>query len=158
MVNTKLKTLSSDDFKPFPGMVAMGFVVSKLEALDGDLFIHNPLLQHINFNDNQITNVGPNILDPVPLLYEFFLSANLCSQESSKTVEETHAFALKLRYQCPPSVQMIEKIILSGQKFEFRVDGHVAERINPAVLRIYENEKRIDELETLLQQLMAAKA
>lgn len=155
MINTNLKSLISDDLKPFPRLEAIGFYNNQIETLDGDLFEHTPLLQHINFAGNSLTNVGPNIFTPVPLLRQMHLSGNLCTQEIANSTSEVLRMSLRLRYQCPPSREMIERLILSGQEFERKVDEHTADRINPAVLRIHQNEQRIDELEQMLTELMA---
>ena len=154
MRNTTLKKLTKDDLKPFPRIEVIGFHYSRLEKIDGDLFSYNPRLQHINLSNNLFTNIGPNLLAPLASLHQINLSDSLCINENVAIILDITNLSRKLRFQCPPSVEMIERIILSGQKFVQEVDKQTADRINPAVLRIYENEKRIDELERLVKVLM----
>lgn len=154
MRNTTLKKLMTDDLKPFPRIEVIGFHFSRLETIEGDLFSYNPRLQHINLSNNLFTNIGPNLLAPLPSLHQINLSDSLCINENVSVLSDIPNLSRKLRFQCPPSVEMIERIILSGKRFVQEIDQQTADRINPAVLRIYENEKRIDELERLVKILM----
>jgi hypothetical protein len=113
MIFTKLRALTSDNLKPFPRLEAIGFYDNQIEIMDGDLFQHTPLLQHICFHNNLLTNIGPNIFRPVPLLKDMFLSGNLCTQEMAHSTTEVIAMSRKLRYQCPPSADMLLKIIFN---------------------------------------------
>lgn len=114
MINTNLKSLTRHDLKPFPRLEAIGFYDNKIETMDGDLFKDTPLLQHIAFRNNLLTNVGPNIFKPIPLLKEIYLSGNLCTQEMTSSTSEVLALSRKLRYQCPPSAEMILKLVYNG--------------------------------------------
>jgi hypothetical protein len=152
---TKINRLTKEDLKPFPMLEVFACWFSRLETIDGDVFESNHKLQHLNLNENLLTNIGPNILTPLPLLHTVGFGKNLCTNEGSGTAAGIPLLASKLRFQCPPTPEMIEKFILSGQKFHHEIDRQTAERINPAVLRIYENEKRIDELDSKVLQLLA---
>ena len=46
MRNTTLNKLTKDDLKPFPRIEVVGFHYSRLETIDGDLFVYNLRLQH----------------------------------------------------------------------------------------------------------------
>jgi hypothetical protein len=163
---TKLKALTSDDLKPFPRLEVVGFQSNELETIDGDLFQHTPLLLLVNLNDNSLTNIGSDIFTPVPLLKIVHFSRNLCTQDIANSTSEVLTLSLKLRYQCPPSAEMIQRLILNGQELEHKVDEHTAERINPVVYRVNQNEidqqtlneqlnARIVELEKIVRELTA---
>jgi hypothetical protein len=150
---TKINRLTKEDLKPFPKLEVFACWFSRLETIDGDLFESNHKLQHLNLNENLLTNIGPNILTPLPKLHQLGFAKNLCTNEGSTTAAGIQLVASKLRFQCPPTPEMIEKFILSGQQFHHEIGRQTAEKINPEVLRIYQNEKKIKELDRKLLQL-----
>jgi hypothetical protein len=150
---TQINRLTKEDLKPFPKLEVFACWFSRIETIDSNVFEANSMLQHLNLNENLLTNIGPNILTPLQKLHQLSFGGNLCTNEGSTTAAGVVAVAKKLRFQCPPSPEMIEKIILNGQNFHYEIDKQTAERINPAVLRIHQNEKRIDELEKSNDQM-----
>jgi hypothetical protein len=142
------------DLSNLPNLEVIAFVFGIIETVEGDVFANNPYLKYVSFQNNSLTNVGPNILQPVPMVQIFLLNFNSCINDQAWTVGNAVELAMKLRFSCPPSSEMIERFILSGEKFKYEIDQQTAERINPAVLRIYQNEKRIDELEEKLNGMM----
>lgn len=152
--NSTLRKLTSSNIRVFPKLEAAGFHSNLLEEIDGDLFSGNPLLQHINLSGNRLTSVGPNIFHATPILSQINLLNNICVQENVNVASGVAELSRKLRHQCPATVEMIERFILDGEKFQRKVDEQTAERINPAVLRIHENEQKINELERLLNELL----
>lgn len=162
--NTTLSAITSNDLKPFPKLEAIGCDRNLIKTIDGDLFIHNPLLLHINLRNNYLTNIGPNIFTHLQLLRELYFGGNLCIIEEAKTFAEVRQISLQLAFQCPPSAEMIERIVLHSDEFEAKVDTQIAERINPVVYRVNQNEieqiatneelkSRILELEKMVREL-----
>jgi hypothetical protein len=152
---THISRLTKEDLKPFSKLEVFACWFSRLETIDGDVFESNSMLQHLNLAENMLTNIGPNILTPLPKLHQLSFGKNLCTDEGSSTADGIPLVASKLRFQCPPTPEMIEKFILSGQQFHHEIDKQTADRINPAVMRIYQNEKRIDELDSKVLQITA---
>lgn len=164
ITKTNLKVFTNFDLNQFPKLQVLGFGQNPLQTVDGDLFLHNPLLQHINMRNNSLTNMGPNIFTHLQLLRELYFEGNLCISEKAETFEEIRQFSQKLAFRCPPSVEQTEKIILRSEKLQTIVDTQVADRINPVVFQInqYENnqnvineefKERIVELEKIIREL-----
>lgn len=64
---------------------------NELEFLDGDLLSHNSKLKWIDFRNNSISQIGPNLLKSSKDLDAIFFSGNICidrDAESSKTIKE----------------------------------------------------------------------
>jgi hypothetical protein len=155
MMNSTVSRLTQEDLKVFPRLEVFACFYNRLETIDGDVFQFNPRLQHLNLVGNFITNIGPNFLVHLPVLHQLYFTGNLCTNENGNTALLVEEVSRKLRFQCPPTPEMIEKFILSGEKFHHEIDRQTAERINPAVLRIYQNERRINELEQLVKELIS---
>lgn len=120
---TKINQLTIEDLRPFPKLEVFACWHSEIETLDGDVFKYNTLLQHLNLNNNLITNIGPNLLTPLSILHQFSIESNLCTNEAARSAEGVALISKKLRFQCPPSPAMIEKIILGGDDLQRKIES-----------------------------------
>lgn len=86
-----LQSISKDDIKQFSELEIFSVHGNKLEFLDGDLLKHNSKFKWIDFRNNSISQIGPNLLKSLKDLDAIFLSGNICidrDAESSKTIKE----------------------------------------------------------------------
>lgn len=60
--STQLFTISAGDLRQFPGLTHFFSYENPITSLDGDLFSFNPNLSDVEFEDNQIENIGFDLL------------------------------------------------------------------------------------------------
>lgn len=86
-----LASITKDDIKQFSELEIFSVHGNKLEFLDGDLLNHNSKFEWIDFRNNSISQIGPNLLKSLKDLDAIFFSGNICidrDAESSKTIKE----------------------------------------------------------------------
>jgi len=164
---TSLKYVAKEDLHQFPKLETLQIRWNQLETLDGDLFIYNPSLRWFIFESNKLTNIGPNILSNLPNLTNAYFQSNLCINSYATSTSGIEDLKRSLAHQCPPSAEMLERFILSGETFETRVKEKISENneqieatfasLNEQILNITESfqlslrrlEIRIDVLEAM---------
>ena len=55
--------MSADDLIQFPHLEELQFFDNNLVTLDGNLFMNNPTLRLINFNNNFLQEIGNELID-----------------------------------------------------------------------------------------------
>lgn len=90
--------------------------IDSLQRIYGDAFVNSPQLEYLDLSNNEITNVGPRLLLGLNKLAYASFSNNLCINVTTNVVDK-NAISNQLSFKCPPSVHMIEEIILSGEEF-----------------------------------------
>lgn len=113
-----------DDLKDFPKLrfLLANFNVND-EGINGDLLKALTQLEHVNFDYNEIANVGPGLLSHSPKLAFASFQGNLCIDSKTNTSYTVADIGRELSFKCPPSVDLIEEIIFDGKKFESAVKG-----------------------------------
>lgn len=154
---TALKVITKFDLKQFPDLVNFYLVSNPLEALDGDLFEFTPNLQYLSFYGNKITNVGPNLLCNLKSLIYVTFNGNLCTNMTALNPNEILDLSRRLAYVCPPSAEMIERIVVNGEKLETKLEENFAEKVESVIEELNENveesERKLKELETQVEEL-----
>lgn len=118
-----IKSFGKNDLLPFPRLKHFAIVRGQLKTIDGDVFKYLPELLYILFRGNSITNVGPGIFQYSPKLNWASFEANLCINSQANDRTAVANVGRELAFKCPPSVEMIEKIILEGTKFQEALKG-----------------------------------
>ena len=151
---TKLKEIMAEDLKPFPILEVFVFDFNELETLDGDLFTHNPNIRYVDFSSNKLTNVGPKIFEPLKQLSSAFILENPCMDQSATNTAEVAIIARDLNFRCPPSVRMIQRIILKESNMQRLIDEQVAESISVEVSQLrWAGNKQWEEIMRLHERL-----
>jgi hypothetical protein len=130
VISSSLKVVLKDDLQQFPELRFISFYDNLLETLDGDLFTYNPKLQFVSFHKNKITNVGPNLLRSLKSLSQVHFNSNVCISQHAFNPSAILDLTRNLFIKCPPTVQMIEKIIVDGPKLQSKVDGTIDTKFN----------------------------
>jgi hypothetical protein len=163
--SASLKAVSKDDLQQFPELRYFGFYDNLLETLDGELFTYNPKLQWVDFEKNKITNVGPNLLRSLRSLTNVHFNSNVCIDQQAKSPSAILDLIRNLAIKCPPTVAMIEKIIVDGPKLQSKVDGTIDTKFNSKFRPVIEDnqaktrrlEIRVRELEGMIMEINARK-
>lgn len=134
---TRLVSVGSDDLKVFPDLKVLCLWANWLTTLDGNLLVHNPNIEFLNFGTNQIQHIGPNFFAPLKKLVAVYFEDNTC-------INNTRPFAIdelkfELAVKCPPSFEMVE-ITLSNF-------GALATKNDELTQKIELLENRLNELE-----------
>lgn len=73
ILNVNLKAISKFDLQEFSKLEQFISNENPIETIDGDLFSFTPKINYIQFRQNKITNVGPNLLSSLKDLREHIL-------------------------------------------------------------------------------------
>jgi len=138
--NGNLSTISSEDLRPFPNLWRLNVVQQSLTALDGNLFQHNPDLEIISFQHNQITNVGHGLLSGLNRLIWGDFRNNNCVDIFADGPAELESLQSALIYQCPPLAQCPIRCTMNEEVDDLR-------------RQVDEHERRLSELESRLRAL-----
>lgn len=99
--NTGLESITSDDLEQFPSLEVFIVTGNDLTVINGDLFKHNEKkLEYIDFRNNSIEQVGPNLLRDLKLKEVNFID-NLCISTYAKSSNDIKDLILQLAYDCP---------------------------------------------------------
>lgn len=124
--STPIRSISSEDLRPFPELGYFAIVSGDLATVSGDVFMHTPKVEYSRFDRNRITNVGPGLFQRTPNMTSAFLHGNLCIDHSvSHSAQGVAEISQELAFKCPPTVEMTEEIILNGENFQQAVGGVV---------------------------------
>jgi Leucine rich repeat len=104
---------------------------NQIEAIDGDLFTFNPRILEIGLWSNKITNVGPNVFNSLGSLRDVDLGNNLCvNWRANNDANSMRDLKRRLNHACPPTADMVERIVVDGSKLANKVDGRFDTRFN----------------------------
>jgi Leucine rich repeat len=151
--STSLKVVSKIDFEQFPDLIDTFLNNDELETIDGDLFASNPKLQYISLISNKITNVGPNLLSSLKELRVVYFSNNICINFYATNSTGVLDVARRLAHACPPTADMIERIIVNGENFV-----EMTEDIEEVQSKTRRLENRVAELENIIMDMDALSA
>lgn len=165
IASTTLKSISKKDFQPFPKLRRLSLYNTIIEKVYGDTLMYLPLLERFDLQDSTLTNVGPGLLQHTAVLTSVSFSGNLCVSSSATNATEVAALSRELAFKCPPTVEMIEEIILEGENFQEAVDEQVEPELTVLDIQIKtleekneRAERRIEDLEKFIFNLCSAHA
>jgi hypothetical protein len=103
IINSNLASISPSDL-PFPKLVYFFPQSNKISSVDGNLFVNNPKLIRIGFNNNEIQHVGRDLLTGLKDLKYVDFRVNPCINKEANTPEEIQELNRQLPISCPPLV------------------------------------------------------
>lgn len=115
--NCPITTFTKYDLRPFPKMRHFGIHRTQMTTIRGDVFQYLPDLERLQLNINRITNIGPGLFQYTPKLSVVFFDSNLCINSQATSIAAVATMGAELAFRCPPTVEMIEEIILDGDNF-----------------------------------------
>lgn len=96
-----IKSISSQDLKPFPRLKVLILGENKITSLDGNLFKNNLQLRRIEFWSNKISIVGKNLLGNLKDLTYADFRFNPCIKTWAETPKEIDDLKQELLDKCP---------------------------------------------------------
>ena len=99
---SNLLTISATDLQPFPELLVFAVMSNKIVSVDGDLFTHNLKLRYIDFDLNQLENVGHNLLGHLNQLKIADFNRNPCIKRLASTSAQIQELNILLPIHCPP--------------------------------------------------------
>lgn len=146
IVTTAIDKVSREDFYGLNEFKQFYLNNAKVTIIPSDLFIENPLMHSIYFNNMPIQHVGHRVFDHLPYLTSLWVANGVCINTYVNTNRATVlSIMFRLIVSCPPTFEMTEDAILNGQGFE--------KRIQPLVNKMLESERRIERLQDRLTAL-----
>lgn len=119
--NCPIQSFTREDLRPFPRLRYFVLHLGQLRTINGDVFMYSPQLQFVWLGNNQITNVGPGLLQHSPRITQLYFPANPCISSSATTATAVANLGRELGFRCPPTVEMTEEFILQGENFQAAV-------------------------------------
>lgn len=117
---------------------------NKIESIDGDIFADNPLLVSIRFNDNPIKHIAYRVFDHLTSLTTLHFTTTTCiNSKADLNRTTTVKLIFQLEISCPPSFEMLEAQIVSGEKLE----EQITEKITPLLEAMNLLKQRVELLE-----------
>jgi Leucine-rich repeat (LRR) protein len=104
---SSLEEIRKEDLAQFPKLEMLWLHNNDLRFLPGDLFEANLEIVLINFENNKITRMGDELLEPLKNLREAVFQNNPCSNEYIVSHDEVAALAASLKKNCPSSTASI---------------------------------------------------
>ncbi|CRK89641.1 CLUMA_CG003375, isoform A [Clunio marinus] len=105
---TGLKSLTNEDLKPFKQLRGLYVDNNLLETLETDLFMYNPKLREISFNENKIKRIAFNILDKLVMLQKAEFYRNHCIDMGAETFHQLENLKLVLKKKFKPRKRILE--------------------------------------------------
>lgn len=105
--NCGFTRISKKDFEPFRKLKQVHFYMNKIETLDADLFLANPMIQHISFARNPLKHVDLGTFDGLKDLRSLYLHDAGCINDGSAINNRAKVITLidQLKTSCPPSTR-----------------------------------------------------
>lgn len=107
-----LVAIRQSDLEPFPNLLKLWVVRSKLTALDSGLFKYNPKLQAVYFNGNQINTISADLFDPIGDLEKAYFSSNVCINTDGKNRDAVKEIKQEIIQNC--QIQIVQSTTASG--------------------------------------------
>jgi hypothetical protein len=102
LINTKLRSISNEEFRPITNLRAFYSVSNPLEFLSGDLFSRNARMTYLGFKHNRIAQVGADFLS-AHFLYSLDFTGNVCINKSEDNIHKMRRFIREIRSLCSPA-------------------------------------------------------
>lgn len=163
--SSKMMSISAEDLRPFPNLLALLLFGNNLVSIDSDLFRFTPKIQHISFDKNLIEHVGEGLLTGLDNLSRAGFENNTCIHFMAYSQNQVPELVKKLE-KCPPKCNDECYKKLEGrfyetekrfeEKFATLVNEIKAMKINEGEQRniINESEERIVELEKQIREMI----
>lgn len=100
LTNTGLKTISRYDLKPFPDLLDLWIYTSKLKIIGPNLLTFNTKLKFLDFGNNRIYSVSPDLFDPLRNLNEVKFNQNICIHKDGKGAAGIAAVKQEILERC----------------------------------------------------------
>lgn len=123
-----LQEILRQDLRPFPKLRQVDLHLNDIKELNENLFEFNPLVEAVSVYSNPIRHVGHNIFDGLKSLHTIhIINAKCISERSDGNRSAVEEIMFKLSIDCPPTFEMIERKILSGNELATVLDDREAE-------------------------------
>lgn len=148
--------VSRKDFEPFPKLKQVHFYGHKIQTLDADLFLSNPLIEHVSFGGNPLKHIGYGIFDNLKSLQSLYLENAGCASVPDASASNDRVGVLKLikrlEASCPPSSHQVDCTAKTDKEFEENV-LKMSWKIIEMDYAISQQEDRIKHLEKELKKM-----
>lgn len=167
MLGVELEEISAEALSGLYKLRTLIVPYNKIKVIGNDLFKNNPLMIGVSIHNNLIRHVAHNVFDHLDRLERILFQLTSCMDAAAGTPDELNLLKFRLSVNCPPTFEMIQERILSGDEFQKKVDQRAAEIVSPLNSKLNEvaqqllhADHRLNEAEAKLnevdQQLLGA--
>ena len=151
--NRDLIKVSREDFAPFHRLRQVHIYGNKIQELDSDLFISNPLIAHVSFAGNPLKHVGHGTFESLKDLQSLYLvSAHCISEEAQNNRLGVLKMIQRVTVNCPPSSAMIIREVLESDEFKRRIEQEISDKASPLAWKLFQIEEKLSKFENCCVQ------
>lgn len=97
---TGLAVIRKNDLKPFPRLRYLFLSRNQLKTLNSGLFLHNPKLNMLSLEGNQLNSIAADIFDPIEDLQQADFRDNVCINSQATSREKVKEVELDIAQNC----------------------------------------------------------
>lgn len=146
VLHAGLSRVSSEDFKNLPYLRQIDFNFNEIQVLPRNLFIRNPLLEFISFDNNLVRHVAHHIFDNLQIS-TLALRYSTCINEAQTGRAEVSRMIFRIFQQCMPTTRMVAEEILSDPALTNVIDNQIDKRLETFMTRLIKIENTINDHE-----------
>lgn len=146
--DNKITSITRDDLKGLKNLKQIYLGRNQIKIIEPNLFADNPLLMSISFQNNPLRHVAHHVFDHLPDLSSLRFQETTCINQGFDG--ERHNVLLlmfRLIISCPPSFEMTEQKIITGEDFHNKTDEQIVDRLSPVILNQRELGIKLTDLE-----------
>jgi BspA type Leucine rich repeat region (6 copies) len=148
---SQVEWISQVHFKNLAQLAQIHFNANSIHTLESNLFIYNPTLIAVMFNNNPIRHVGFEVFEDLPLLTDLQFRSTTCINQQAQNQTSISNLIFQLYANCPPTFEMIEaKIIDNDQR---NITEQIVERVNPVVMSVFHMTQELNVIHRQLDDL-----
>lgn len=152
--NKNTSELARESLAGLKSLIGFDFGLNNLRIIEEDLFIDNPVINWIYFDNNPIQHVAFNVFDRPQLNY-LYLNDTICIDGFSRDDPVTlDILKFRITVNCPPTFEMLERRIINGNLLQNIIALRIESEVEPMRTKLHEIEEeqrlliqRVEDLE-----------
>ncbi len=131
LLNKGTSELTRESLKGLNSLRLLNFGRNKLQTIETDLFIENPDMERLYFENNPLRHVAFNVFDDLQRLNFLDVTETLCIDQSATTIDQIDSLKFHILVQCPPTFEMLEEKVVNGSLLHKIVAALIDSNIDP---------------------------
>ncbi|CRL03193.1 CLUMA_CG016452, isoform A [Clunio marinus] len=145
--SASIQSLKSSDLNVFPNLIQIDFFSNLITQLDFHIFEENLKLRAIRFQSNPLNHIGHGVFDHLNELTSIHTQGTCHPLTITNNRNQVVSGIFNFFRQCPPTLEMMEREILTGRNFGRIVDEQIADQMNPLTLQVFQLRQELIQLE-----------
>lgn len=119
MHKTSISSVNRDSLRGLNRLRELYLYINNIISIPSDMFIDNPYMAYITFDNNLVKHVAPKVFDHLYYLVTLYIRSNPClNDRSDNNRANTIWIMFRIMVYCPPTFDMIEDKLVNGNKLQ----------------------------------------